>query len=78
MWSNLAYPYGTWVSFGLRGPWNTYGASVGVSGLEGGSGIPIKVGVAIVSIEESCELDVSSEDLGGRSQDLVRLQSFTL
>jgi hypothetical protein len=28
----------------------THGASVGVSGLEGGSGMPIKVGVFILSI----------------------------
>lgn len=33
----------------------THGASVGVSGLEGGSGISIKVGVAIVLLLAGCE-----------------------
>lgn len=35
-------------SRGSPGADSTYGASVGVSGLEGGSGISIKVGVAIL------------------------------
>jgi hypothetical protein len=34
--------------------WKTYGASVGVSGLEGGSGISIKVGVAMLLLLSGC------------------------
>lgn len=52
------------IKFG-RGCVSAYGISVGVSGLEGGSGMPIKVGVAILLVlsvleAEACLYDVDA------------------